>query len=202
MITSPQTPLCGVYAMWKQMGIHCFFSYEINHSKWDGFSFFVIFHLLMCGDVEKQLTVLRCRVFGSVRRREAHCQHDRLPLILMFWLAQKRNRVIGYQIWIIILSESGEINSIIFCFPFTSSIHLCIIETVFDLLSIHINGVVIILGILYQSSPFSPAGRYVRTIVFVQILSEISYRKKNGSAIVHLIRSSFIHSDWSISFIH
>lgn len=52
--------------------------------------------------------------------------------------------------------------------------HLCIIETVFDLLSVHVDAVVVVLGVHYESSPFSPPWRNVGSVVLVQVLPKIT----------------------------
>lgn len=44
----------------------------------------------------------------------------------------------------------------------------------FDLLSIHIDAVVVVFRIHYKSAPFPPTGRNVRSIVFVQIFAKVT----------------------------
>lgn len=52
--------------------------------------------------------------------------------------------------------------------------HLSIIEAVLNLLAVHVNTVVVILGVHDEAAPFPPAGRYVRPVVLVQILAKVA----------------------------
>lgn len=52
--------------------------------------------------------------------------------------------------------------------------HLGIIKSMFDFLSVHIYAIVVVFGIHYKSTPFSPAWWYIGTIVFIQIFTKIT----------------------------
>lgn len=65
----------------------------------------------------------------------------------------------------------------ILLYIYITNSHLVIIESVLDLLSIHIYRVIIVFRIHYESSPLSPSWWNVRSIVFIQILSEVSWNK-------------------------
>lgn len=49
-----------------------------------------------------------------------------------------------------------------------------IVITVFDLLSVHIDAVIVVFGVHDETAPLAPAGRNVGTIVFVQVLAEVA----------------------------
>lgn len=113
----------------------------------------VICRSVMCGDIEKQMRVLRGAVLRSVRRRKTHRQHNGLPQRILFALSQESYRVVHYQIRIIVF---------------------VIIIAVLDLLPIHVDRVIVVFGVHNESSPFSPTRRYIRTIVFIQIFAKIT----------------------------
>lgn len=56
----------------------------------------------MRADVEEQMAVLRRGIFGAVGRREAHCQHHWLAVVLLLGLAEKGNRVVGDEVGVVV----------------------------------------------------------------------------------------------------
>lgn len=107
----------------------------------------------MSGDVEEEMGELRCRVLRAVRRRKARDQHHRLPGEIVFALPKENHAVVGYQIRIVVPA---------------------ILKAVLYLPAVHIYAVVVIARVHYKAAPFSPPRRYVRAIVLVQILAEVS----------------------------
>jgi hypothetical protein len=105
------------------------------------------------GDVEEEVGILGSRVFRPVGRRERHRQHDRFVGAVLLRLPQKGDGVVGDQVGVVVL---------------------VIIEAVLDLLPVHVYGVVVVLGVHYEPTPFAPPWRDVRPVVFVQVLPEIS----------------------------
>lgn len=49
-----------------------------------------------------------------------------------------------------------------------------IIIAMFDPLPVHVNAIIVILGVHDQASPFPPTGGDVRPIILVQILAEVA----------------------------
>lgn len=45
--------------------------------------------------------------------------------------------------------------------------YLVVIEAMFDLLTVHIDGVVVVFGVHNESTPFSPTWRNVGSVVFI-----------------------------------
>lgn len=52
-----------------------------------------------------------------------------------------------------------------------------IVEPVLDLLAVHVDGIVVILGVHDEAAPFPPAGRNVRAVIFVQVFAEVTCNK-------------------------
>lgn len=48
-----------------------------------------------------------------------------------------------------------------------------------DFLSIHVDAIIVVFGIHNEATPFTPSGRYVRSIVFIQIFAEVSFKMEN-----------------------
>lgn len=53
--------------------------------------------------------------------------------------------------------------------------HLVIIESMLDLFPVHVDGVVVVLRVHNQTTPFPPARWNVRTVVLVQVFAEITW---------------------------
>lgn len=53
-----------------------------------------------------------------------------------------------------------------------------IVISVLDLLPVHIDAVVVILGVHDEAAPFTPSRRYVRPVVLVQVFTEVAYNKR------------------------
>lgn len=49
-----------------------------------------------------------------------------------------------------------------------------IIVSVFDLLPVHVDAVVVVLGVHDESPPLAPAGGDVRPVVLVQVFTEVA----------------------------
>lgn len=64
--------------------------------------------------------------------------------------------------------------------------YLMIIKSMLDLLPIHVDGVIVILGIHDQSTPFSPSGRYVRPIILVQVFAKITCNVKRNFSLTRV----------------
>lgn len=56
----------------------------------------------------------------------------------------------------------------------THDTHLRIVEAVLDLLPVHVDAVVVVLGVHDQAAPLAPAGRNVRAVVLVQVLAKVA----------------------------
>lgn len=52
--------------------------------------------------------------------------------------------------------------------------YLVVVESVFDLLAVHVDGIVVILGVHDEASPFPPTGRNVRAVILVQVFAEVA----------------------------
>lgn len=52
-----------------------------------------------------------------------------------------------------------------------------------DPLAIHVDAVVIVLGVHNETSPLAPAGWYVRAVVLVQVFPEVTWQPKKLSLI-------------------
>lgn len=59
--------------------------------------------------VEKHVRILRCRIFGTVRRRETHHQMKRLVIIVLFGFTQKTYGIVGDQVGIIVRLVVGAV---------------------------------------------------------------------------------------------
>lgn len=55
--------------------------------------------------------------------------------------------------------------------------YLLVIEPMLDLLPVHVDGVVVVLGIHDEASPLPPPRGDVRPVVFVQVFTEIAWKK-------------------------
>lgn len=71
----------------------------------------------------------------------------------MFALPEESHAVVGYQIRIIVPA---------------------VVKAVLYLFAVHVDAVVVVAGVHYKATPFPPSWRYVRAVVFVQILAEVS----------------------------
>ena len=65
------------------------------------------FGLLMSGDIEEQVGVLRRRIFGSVGSGVAHDHEDRLVRIPVLGLPEEGQRAVGDQVGEIVLGVVG-----------------------------------------------------------------------------------------------
>lgn len=59
----------------------------------------------MCSNIEKEMGVLRGGVLGPVRSGERHHQQHRLAGEPALGRAQERDRVVGYQVGVVILEN-------------------------------------------------------------------------------------------------
>lgn len=62
-------------------------------------------NLLVSGGIQKHLAELRRRVFGAVRRWKTHDQHDGFFAERLLGLLEEINRVIGNQVWVVVLRQ-------------------------------------------------------------------------------------------------
>lgn len=60
-----------------------------------------------------------------------------------------------------------------FANTFLTVTHFFIIKAVLNLLAVHVDAVIVILGVHDESSPLSPTRRNVGSVVFVEVFSEI-----------------------------
>jgi len=94
-------------------------------------------NLLVSGGIEEHVAKLRRRVFGTVRRWKTHDQHDRFFAERLLGLLQKINRVIGDQVWVVVLRQ---IKSAHYKEPGGGYItHLCVVVAVFDAFAVDID---------------------------------------------------------------
>lgn len=72
-----------------------------------------VVYSLMGGDVEEHVGVLRGGVFRAMGRWEAQDQHHGLPAEVLLRLAEEGNRVVGNQVWIIVLQHRETWNEFV-----------------------------------------------------------------------------------------
>lgn len=56
-----------------------------------------------------------------------------------------------------------------------------IVVSVFDLLPVHVDAVVVVLGVHDEAPPLAPAGGDVRPVVLVQVLPEVACTEHNAN---------------------
>ena len=108
-------------------------------------------------DIEKEIFVLRCRIFWAMRSGIGEHHHDGPVRLALFCPSKKGQRVIGNEIWEIILG---------------------IVPTVPDLVSINIEGVIVESWIPDQTIPFIPTHGYMVAIVLIEVFAKVPYNWK------------------------
>lgn len=66
--------------------------------------------------------------------------------------------------------------------------HLPIIIAVSDLIAVHVDAIIVVLGVHDQPPPLPPAGGDVRAVVLVQVLAEVAWGQQGRRHLRHKIK--------------
>lgn len=149
----------------------------------------------MCCNIEEKMGEMWSSIFRPVRCWKRQNQQHGLPRWPLFTMSKKSQRIVRYQIRIIILKRKSNQESIK-KIQYESTAYLMIVEAMLDLLAVHVDAVVVVFAVHDEATPLAPSWWYVRPVVLVQVLAEVSCEQRSFYNMSEIVSNRSYGSHW------